>query len=194
MPRESPRRPVAPETAPAAREGVSLDDLRPLAFPGAASIFAGRHQPSMTNSPHSDTTTDGIRIQAAAEFLPQENLPPEFLAADRDQKKHFVFRYKITMRNVGDVPARLLTRHWIIVDGEGRREDVRGRGVIGEFPKLGAGESYSYVSFCPLATSWGTMEGTYTFERDDGKRFQVKVGRFFLVPTAPHLQLESPSR
>jgi ApaG protein len=148
----------------------------------------------MSNSPHSDTTTEGIRIIAAAEYLPQENLPPEFHAAELDQKKQFVFRYKITMRNVGDRPARLLTRHWVIVDGEGRREEVRGRGVVGEFPKLGPGESYSYVSFCPLATTWGTMEGSYTFERDDGKRVQVKIGRFFLVPTAPPLQLESPSR
>ncbi len=148
----------------------------------------------MTSSPHSDTTTEGIRIQAAAEYLPQENLPPEFLAVELDKKKHFVFRYKITMQNLGAAPARLCTRHWIIVDGEGRREDVRGRGVIGEFPKLGAGESYSYVSFCPLATSWGTMEGSYTFERDDGSRFEAKVGRFFLVPTAPPLQLESTSR
>jgi ApaG protein len=148
----------------------------------------------MTKTQHSDTTTDGIRIHAAAEFLPQENHPPELLAGDQSGKKNFVYRYKITMTNVGTVPARLLSRHWHIVDGEGKTEDVRGRGVVGEFPKLGTGESYSYVSFCPLATSWGTMEGTYTFERDDGKRFLVKVGRFFLVPTAPPLQLESQSR
>lgn len=147
----------------------------------------------MTNTPHSDTTTEGIRIQAAAEYLPQENLPPEFLAGDAS-RQHFVFRYKITMTNTGDQSARLLTRHWIIVDGEGKRDEVRGRGVVGEFPKLGVGDSYSYVSFCPLATSWGTMEGSYAFEREDGRRFHVKVGRFFLVPSAPPLQLESPSR
>lgn len=148
----------------------------------------------MSNTPHSDTTTEGIRIQAAAEYLPQESLPPEFLAGDASSRQHFVFRYKITMTNTREQSARLLTRHWIIVDGEGKRDEVRGRGVVGEFPKLGVGDSYSYVSFCPLATSWGTMEGTYTFEREDGKRFQVKVGRFFLVPSAPPLQLESPSR
>lgn len=148
----------------------------------------------MTSTPHSDTTTEGIRIQAAAEYLPQESLPPEFLAAGHDQKRQYVFRYKITMQNVGDAPARLCERHWVIVDADGQRESVRGRGVIGEFPKLGAGESYSYVSFCPLGTRWGTMEGSYTFERDDGKRFTVRIGRFFLVPTAPPLQLESPSR
>lgn len=148
----------------------------------------------MTTSPHSDTTTQGIRIHAAAEYLPQENLPPDFLASEANQRKSFVFRYRITMTNEGTAAARLLSRHWVIVDAEGRSEDVRGRGVVGDFPKLGAGESYTYVSFCPLATSWGTMEGTYTFERDDGKRFQAKIGRFFLVPSAPPLQLESPSR
>jgi ApaG protein len=66
--------------------------------------------------------------------------------------------------------------------------------VIGEYPRLGVGESYSYVSYCPIATPWGTMEGTYTFERDDGTRFQVRIGRFFLVPSAPPLTLETPQR
>jgi ApaG protein len=148
----------------------------------------------MSNKPHSDTTTEGIRIYAAAEFLPQESLPSEFHAADTQDRPSFVFRYKITMTNVGTALARLLSRHWVIVDGEGRREEVRGRGVVGEFPKLAAGDTYSYVSFCPLPTTWGTMEGSYTFERDDGSRFQVSIGRFFLVPSAPPLQLESPSR
>ncbi len=138
----------------------------------------------MPTTPHSDKTTDGIRIRAAAEFLPKESEP---------DSRRFVFRYKITMTNVGSAPAKLLARHWIIVDSDGRREDVRGRGVIGEYPKLGVGESYSYVSYCPIATTWGTMEGSYTFERDDGSRCQVYIGRFFLVPSAPPLTLESNS-
>lgn len=147
----------------------------------------------MSNSPHSDTTTDGIRIYAAAEYLPQEVLPQEFLAAGQTSRQSFVFRYKITMTNVGSASARLLSRHWLIVDAEGRREEVRGRGVVGEFPQLRGGDSYSYVSYCPLSTPWGTMEGSYQFERADGTRFEVKIGRFFLVPTAPPLELESPS-
>jgi ApaG protein len=147
----------------------------------------------MSNSPHSDTTTEGIRIYAAAEYLPQEVLPQEFRAVGDQHRQSFVFRYKITMSNVGERPARLLSRHWVIVDGEGRREEVRGRGVVGEYPNLGVDDSYSYVSYCPLSTSWGTMEGSYAFERDDGSRFHARIGRFFLVPTAPPLQLESPS-
>jgi ApaG protein len=138
----------------------------------------------MSSTPHSDLTTEGIRIQAAAMFLPQESEPGN---------RRYVFRYKITMTNVGRHAVTLQSRHWIIVDSEGRREELRGRGVVGEFPKLGIGESYSYVSYCPIATAWGTMEGNYTFERDDGTRFQTKIGRFFLVPSAPPLTLESPS-
>jgi ApaG protein len=138
----------------------------------------------MSSTPHSDTTTEGIRIQAAAQFLPQESEPGH---------GRYLFRYKITMTNGGVAAAKLCSRHWVIVDGDGRREETRGRGVVGEYPKLGVGEGYSYVSYCPLSTPWGTMEGSYTFERDDGSRFQVRIGRFFLVPTAPPLTLESPS-
>jgi ApaG protein len=136
----------------------------------------------MTQSPHSDLVTDSIRIQAAAQYLPQESDP----GANR-----YVFAYKITMLNQGPAKARLLARHWIILDSEGRREDVKGPGVVGEYPALAPGESYSYISYCPLKTSWGTMEGSYVFERDDGCRIQVRIGRFFLVPSAPPLSLES---
>lgn len=138
----------------------------------------------MASTPHSDTTTQGIRIQAAAQFLPQESDP----AANR-----FVYSYRITMTNEGEAAARLLARHWIILDSEGRRDEVRGPGVIGEFPKLAPGESFSYTSYCPLHTSWGTMEGSYSYERDDGSTFTVRIGRFFLVQTAPPLKLETRS-
>jgi ApaG protein len=148
----------------------------------------------MTTSPHSDTTTHDIRIQAAAEYMPQELVSPDAAGDAKSQSRRFVFRYKITMTNLGQVPAKLLSRHWVIVDSESRREDVRGRSVVGEYPRLAPGGSFSYVSHCPLATAWGTMEGSYTFERDDGTRFQVRIGRFFLVPSAPPLTLETPQR
>ncbi len=136
----------------------------------------------MGSSPHSDTTTDGIRIRAAAQYLPQESDPGV---------RRYVFAYKIVMTNLAGKRARLLTRHWVILDSERRREDVRGPGVVGEYPSLAPGESYSYISYCPLKTRWGTMEGSYTFERDDGSRFKVEVGRFFLVPSAPPLILKT---
>lgn len=133
-------------------------------------------------SSHSDLVTKGMRIVAAAQYLPQESDP----AVQR-----FVFAYKVTMINEGKERVRLLARHWIILDSNRRREDVRGPGVVGEYPTLGPGETYSYMSYCPLKTSWGTMEGSYTFEGDEGTRFEVGIGRFFLVPTGPSLSLES---
>jgi ApaG protein len=159
-----------------------------LAFLAASPIFP-RDMP-MTRTPHSDTTTDGIRVHAAAELVPPDSLPPEFQASAGRQ---FVFRYRITMHNVGTVTARLYSRHWVIVDGNGQREEVRGRGVVGKYPLLAPGESYTYSSFCPIDTNWGTMEGSYSFEREGGGRFTVKIGRFFLVPGAPALPVESPS-
>ena len=93
------------------------------------------------------------------------------------------------MTNVGGPVCKLVSRHWVILDSDGKKEEVRGKGVVGDYPKLAVGESYSYVSYCPIATTWGTMEGSYTFEREDGTRLQVGIGRFFLVPTAPPLPL-----
>ena len=150
----------------------------------------------MTNLQPSEST-DIIRVAAAAEFMPQEVLPQEFSDPSGSDEsaavERCVFRYKGTMTNVGHESASLLTRHWIIVDGEGKREEVRGRGVVGEYPSLAPGESYSYISYCPLPTKWGTMEGSYTFAREDGSQIVAAIPRFFLVPTAPPLELEQPS-
>ena len=127
----------------------------------------------MNSTPHSDVVTDAIRIQAAAQYLPQESDP----AVDR-----YVFAYKITMTNVGSRRARLVARHWIILDSEGRREDVKGPGVVGEYPSLTARDSYSYISYCSLKTEWGTMEGSYRMRRPDGTEFDARIGQFFLAP------------
>jgi ApaG protein len=61
---------------------------------------------------------------------------------------------------------------------------VNGPGVVGQFPTLEAGQRFEYPSFCPLETSWGTMEGSYRMERDDGTAFEVLIGRFYLVGAA----------
>ena len=95
---------------------------------------------------------------------------------------------RIIITNEGTEPAKLLTRHWIILDANGNRKDVKGPGVVGEFPNLAPGESFQYFSGCPLPTQWGTMEGTYTMERENGDRFTARIGRFFLVPSAPAIQ------
>ncbi len=130
-----------------------------------------------TKTPNSDTLTDGIRVQASAQYLPDESDPDAPL---------YLYVYRIVIRNTGDRRAKLVTRHWIIRDANNERHDVEGPGVVGEFPDLTPGETFQYVSSCPLRTSWGTMEGSYLFEWEDGSQFQVHIGRFFLAPnTAP---------
>jgi len=121
----------------------------------------------------SDTTTEGIRVEAAAYYIPTDSNP---------EGHQYVFGYRITISNVGTRKARLRSRHWVILDADNGRHDVRGQGVVGQFPDLAPGQRFEYTSGCPLPTKWGTMEGSYTFERDDGSRFEVAVGRFFLVP------------
>lgn len=123
--------------------------------------------------PHgSDTVTDSIRVRVT----------PSYLAAQSDPSQgKFLFAYDIHIRNEGHERARLRSRRWLIVDSDGERHEVRGPGVVGQFPDLGPGESFEYSSYCPLATSWGTMEGTYEFERENGTLFEVAVGRFYLV-------------
>lgn len=132
----------------------------------------------MPRPPSSDTATHGIRVQAAAQFLPDESDPDE---------KRFLYVYRIRIQNEGTSRAKLRSRHWIILDADNQREDVRGPGVVGKTPDLAPGESFEYMSSCPLRTAWGTMEGAYTFARPDGETFEVEIGRFFLVPTAPKL-------
>ena len=121
----------------------------------------------------SDTVTQGIRVQAQAQFLPSES---------DSERRHYVWAYRIVITNEGTSRARLKSRHWIILDADNRREDVRGGGVVGKTPSLAPGERFEYTSGCPLRTRWGTMEGSYTFEREDGSTFEVAIGRFFLVP------------
>lgn len=121
----------------------------------------------------SDQTTQGIRVGAAAFYLSGQSEP---------EARHFTFGYRIMIENTGGRAATLRTRHWDIVDALGRHEVVEGPGVVGEEPRLLPGQGFTYQSFAVLRTQWGTMEGRYTFERDDGEAFEVPIGRFYLVP------------
>lgn len=130
----------------------------------------------MHHSLTSNTITEGIRFRAAAVYLPNESEPD----ADR-----FLFAYRITLSNEGTETAQLLSRHWIIINGDGDREDVEGPGVMGKYPLLEPGDVFEYTSFCPMNTAWGTMEGTFTMQRDNGEKFEVAIGRFYLTMNAP---------
>jgi ApaG protein len=129
----------------------------------------------MGQSPNSNTTTQGVRVEAAAQFYPERS--------DPDRSHHF-YAYRIVITNEGEDTVRLLRRRWEIRDANNNTETVSGDGVIGRQPTFEPGMSYEYTSFCPLKTEWGTMEGCYTFERKGGKHFDVTIGRFFLVPSA----------
>jgi ApaG protein len=133
----------------------------------------------MMQTLHSDIVSDGIRVIADARYVPERSHPDD---------GYYFFSYAITIKNEGTRWARLLSRHWIIINAHGDRDEVQGPGVIGQTPGIAPGESFEYRSFCPLNTEWGTMEGAYTMERDDGEQFTVTIGRFYLTTTSPVLE------
>lgn len=120
----------------------------------------------------SDTTTEGIRITVKPAYWPERSVP---------ENGQFAFMYTVEISNVGTAPAQLRTRHWVITDAQGREEEVRGEGVVGKQPKLGPGERFEYTSWAMLRTPFGSMRGSYTMVRPDGKRFDAKIGEFALT-------------
>ena len=120
----------------------------------------------------SDTTTSGIRIQVRPKYLEEHSDP---------DNGRWVFAYRVNIHNDTPAPKTLRSRHWIIIDGDGQRHEVDGPGVVGLQPLIQPGESFEYGSFCPLPTSWGTMEGSYVLDDEDGVEIRALIGRFFLV-------------
>lgn len=119
-----------------------------------------------------------IDILVHSHFVTDKSQP----AADR-----FVFAYTVTVHNSGSVPAQLLTRHWIITDGHGKVEEVRGDGVVGEQPWVRPGDGYQYSSGAILKTSVGTMRGSYLMQAEDGTRFEATIPEFVLsIPRTLH--------
>ena len=99
----------------------------------------------------------------------------------------YVFAYTIRIANTGEVPAKLLTRHWIITDANGKVQEVRGDGVVGEQPHLEPGEDFHYTSGAVLETAVGTMRGSYQMIADDGHRFDAPIAQFTLsIPRTVH--------
>ena len=105
-------------------------------------------------------------------YLPDQSSPPD----DR-----YVFAYMITITNESTFTAQLRTRHWIITDGRGGVEEVKGDGVVGEQPRLVPGQSFQYTSGCVLNTPVGTMHGTYRMWREDGSYFDAVIAPFSLA-------------
>lgn len=104
-----------------------------------------------------------------------------------EQADRYVFAYTITIRNTGTVAAQLISRHWLITDGNHDVQEVRGLGVIGEQPKLDPGQSFQYTSGASIATPVGTMRGSYQMMAADGTRFDAPIPEFTLsIPRVLH--------
>ncbi|MBV8659512.1 MAG: Co2+/Mg2+ efflux protein ApaG [Burkholderiales bacterium] len=113
---------------------------------------------------------------------------PQYLPEQSDEAAgRFVFAYHVTIVNTGSITAQLLNRHWIISEGDGREQEVRGQGVIGEQPTLSPGEGFEYVSGVALSSPVGTMRGSYQFVAADGTSFDAPINEFVLsVPRTLH--------
>ena len=113
-----------------------------------------------------------IQVEVETAYLEEQSEPAE---------QRFVFAYTITLRNSGKVSAKLLTRHWIITDANGRIQEVRGEGVVGEQPHLKPGQGFRYSSGAVLETPVGSMQGSYQMLADDGARFDAPIPVFRLA-------------
>jgi ApaG protein len=123
----------------------------------------------------SDTTTRGIRVQVQS-FYDEERSSP--------QESYYFFAYRVRISNVGLETAQLVSREWIITDGNGDTQRVQGPGVVGEQPVLAPGDDFEYTSFCPLSTAVGAMQGTYLMALENGDKFEAEIAPFSLA--MPH--------
>jgi len=124
----------------------------------------------------SDATTRGIRVQVQS-FYDAERSSPE--------ESYYFFVYHVQISNVGTEVAQLISREWIITDGNGETQRVKGPGVVGEQPVLAPGETFEYTSYCPLPTPVGAMYGSYRMILGNGESFQAEIAPFSLaVPNA----------
>lgn len=124
---------------------------------------------------YSETTRE-IRVTVEPVYLEDQSSPSE---------NRFVWAYRVRIENLGRTTVQLRSRHWRITDANGRLQEVRGAGVVGEQPVLKPGESFEYTSGTPLGTPSGFMVGSYQMETGDGERFDIKV---------PAFSLDSPGR
>lgn len=125
-----------------------------------------------------DTDKYQIEIHPMPQYIPEQSDP---------ENDRYIFAYTITIKNVGSVAAQLVSRHWIITDGNNEVQEVRGLGVVGKQPLLQPGESFQYTSGSSLTTAIGTMKGTYQMVAEDGTHFETVIPEFVLAsPRALH--------
>jgi ApaG protein len=117
-----------------------------------------------------------IDIDVETHYIEEQSIP---------EQDRYVFAYTITIANIGELPAKLLRRHWIITDSDGNVQEVRGEGVVGEQPNIAPGDHYRYTSGTILETPVGSMHGSYLMRADDGLEFDAKIPPFTLA--IPHI-------
>lgn len=125
-----------------------------------------------SKAPASTATTAGIRVTVRTAYVSEQSNP---------RARRFVFAYTIRIENEGTQPAQLRSRHWIITDANGKVEEVRGPGVVGQQPDLAPGQHFEYTSGCVLETARGQMQGTYQMHRPDGTAFDATIAPFDLA-------------
>ena len=119
-----------------------------------------------------------FKVSVVTQYLEDQSNP---------DKAHFVFAYTITIKNTGDIPAQLISRHWIITDANNKTHEVQGLGVVGHQPLLKPGEAFEYTSGSSLETPHGTMQGTYFCVAEDGHKFDALIPEFVLsLPRTLH--------
>jgi ApaG protein len=119
-----------------------------------------------------------ITVKARATFIPEQS---------DEAEGRYVFAYTMTITNTGEMPARLISRHWLITDSDNRVQEVRGMGVVGEQPLLKPQESFEYTSGAAIATPVGTMRGSYQMVAEDGTAFDAPIPEFTLsMPRVLH--------
>jgi len=125
-----------------------------------------------------DKARYNIKVQVETQYVTEQSDP---------DAGRYVFAYTITISNQGDVPAKLLTRHWIITNADGKVQEVRGDGVVGEQPHLQPGDGFRYTSGTVLETPVGSMQGSYQMHADDGIDFEATISPFTLsMPNTLH--------
>lgn len=121
---------------------------------------------------------EDIVVIVTPQYLPDQSEP---------NNQRFLFAYQVVVQNNGQQAAQLVSRHWVITDGEQRVEEVRGLGVVGKQPLIAPGEQFEYTSGCPLPTPIGTMQGTFHFVGENGVPFDVPIAEFVLtIPRVLH--------
>ncbi len=126
-----------------------------------------------------EAVTHDIRVAVEPKFLADQSSP---------QHSHYVWAYSVEIENLGLRPVQLINRYWCITDANGRREEVRGPGVVGEQPLIEPGRRFEYTSGAPLKTPSGIMSGRYEMDDRNGGRFEVEIPAFSL--DSPHQTIQ----